>query len=305
MLDLTEHRCEGEGVLRSAKFRRDAEVEGKLTVEFEVAIDVASQDDAEVVDRAVPGAATLYRRAAEARADAEDATSTDGAAAGSEALAGVAGKTKVKVGQPAVLVTVAAVDGGLVALSEVGGEILAASFRGTGRKIAYLLQVRLYDREPADAPGILALLGKPITLALERKQRSLFAATDDGAPMPKVGEVVTGDGWAGVVVGVGTDATEVQVDDCGTQTLRAVSAVASSFRCVPEEGKTMDATLAGYAKRARKQGAEPSWCHLIVAIGQLCAGQAAPVDDAWVVTADVVSRAVELAVEARPAQAQA
>src|SRR5678816_3466198 len=94
ILDLTEAKSEGEGRLVDVKMKRDGGRERGMVYDIDVEFDVDEAGGAEIVERVCPGAETIFRRGQEAKDAARAQSDLHGAAAGSEALAGVHGTTK-------------------------------------------------------------------------------------------------------------------------------------------------------------------------------------------------------------------
>lgn len=303
VIDLSETHAEGQGRLISAGWRAAGEGDSR-NMDVEVLFDLTDADEAAVVERTVPGAAGLYKSAAQARDAAQAATAAEGAAAGSSAMAGVSGTTTVKVGQPHVRLTLANAESGHVAVSDGNAEILSAKLRATGRKITFALKLRVFECDIDRSPDMLRLINKSITLALERKQLTLPLR---GPPEPEVGSVVSAGEHAGILLSYGIeddDGKMAEVDDCGEVRVVPCTAITSSNRVNAPTGSAMDATLALYKKRAKAKKVDASWCHLLVALGRSFAnGDQKPGD--YVLTTAVIDDALALAKDSSQTVAEA
>lgn len=310
MIALADERSEGCAKMGAPKFRRDGDVpaqggKDRYVADVEFSFVPHGKVDAELADRIVPGALRMWLAAETARDAAEAATSSDGAAAGSKAVANVDGKATVRVFDPHVNVTVALVqtdDGaGKVIVPECSAEVLGVTFRATGRKSSLVVKLRLFNLTIDSAPGLLLGVGRDVTVAIERKQRSLFPTK----ARPVIGQVVVGDGFAGVLTEIsdadsdaGDEVAEqtVKVDDMGLVTGESYDAITSTLHVMPPDGQTLDDVLDGYKKRAKKAKVEASWRHIVVALGASFADgkQPAP-NEPLVLTDEVLREAIAIA----------
>jgi len=301
MIDLSAQNPRGVGpIAKLDSIRRDGEKEGALMTSIVISFAIDSVEDAEIVDRAIPGAARLCANARNARAAANAATAAEGAAAGSAALAGESGTTTVSVASPHVLTTIRAEDDEPDAptLTGISAEITGAKLKATGRSILLQVKVAMYRLTPDDVRKLCTLLDRPVLVELDRKQQQLFGASTAPAVRPGIGAVAVGATFAGEVTGYsGDDDDTAEITDIdGSAKQIPVGSITSSFSVAPPPGKTLDAVLSLYSKRADKGKADANWFHLITALGNRVArGDAQMVDDAYVIDNAVIDDAIELA----------
>lgn len=170
MLDLNQNKAEGVGTHKAVKLARVGQDE-KWTGTWSVDFTPASEDDAIVCDELVPGAHRLWLQAEAAREDAKEASATEGAAAGSTALAGVEGRSHVQLRNANVVVTVAGPGG---VLCELPAKVLLVTFRATGRQVYLRVKFEAENLTLSDVANLVRCSElENATVSVERKQYEL------------------------------------------------------------------------------------------------------------------------------------
>lgn len=296
ILDLCEHKGEGTGELASIKIKRDGTAEERFLADVDLVFSVETEEQAQVVERAIPGALSQWNRSNIAKEAAKGETAVGGAAAGAVAGSGVQRNT-AKFDYPASRCTICPAEGGLVVLNEIASEVQTTKFAASAKNALFTIKLRLFGLTAEQITGLLGGLSKDVSISVEQNQQVLsFPRRSQGA---NIGDVVSGstkDGlFCGVVVARGRGADEIamiEVDDNGHSVNVPEASITSTIQVVPEDGKDLDGLLKRFGSKTKKRGVESTWPFLVAALGAAYASGASSVGDSWVLTTAIVDSAV-------------
>ena len=302
ILDLTQTNSSARAKLIKLDPKRSGDDDNKLFCDLQIACRVENDDEAAVLARFAPGALSLFRASAAARAAAAVKTSTEGAAAGAEAAAvdGTFGDLLIRLPESSRNVRMGAkCDGGEFDLgpAEIRG---ALRFKNTPKGAVVTYKVRVHEVNGEEIGALAEDLDMLIDVTFKRDQTVLPFPNRTDEIEPKIGQVVSGvDGgeeYAGIVIGTVSDEDSgamLEIDDCGTTKLVRVASVSGALTVHGPNESKLEKALAAYVKAAKKADVEPTWRHLVIALGQryLADGDHA----AWVLDGDVVSAAIGIA----------
>lgn len=278
MLDLTKQETESEAHLLRVGGRKDASTE-RVLFDVELALELETQADAEVVDRALPGVAAAWHRT---QADGSDGADLD---------------LKRKPSDPDVGSRIRQGD---VVLADGPAELRRLWLAIRSRTVTFRVLMRLFGVQPAKAGELFGAIDQRVRVSVERTQQELplrpptngpGLASRKPAALPEVGQVATAktpDGlWCGRVTEVDVDAGLVTIADLRETRQVAAEEVTSAVRIAAPKRKTLEQVLARYEAAAEDAGHIPSWSDVLVAV----AAKQAPNDvgGVWTLTDEVVA----------------
>lgn len=288
MINLSEPRSEGLCEVARIAPKRSGAQGDDLVLDVDFSFSVETEDAASLVDEIVPGALSLWRRGQKAREEGDEAPGARG----------VFGGISVKVPNPDVRVSVMTL--GRDHVVESVAEVSSCRFKSTPKLSSLVLKVRLLAVDGEDVGSLVTLLGEVVEIVFERSQQVI--PFERSAPVAEIGSVVSGvqagQEYAGLVVGRAVDETDgemIEIDDFGEHLLVRSTSVTGAIH-VTTQGRTLDEVVSEYRDLALDEGIEPSWRHLVVALGhEYLAGGEAP--NGWCLTTDIAESALSVAKE--------
>lgn len=302
MIDIRGSDSSGKVEVGRIALKRSGEEGGGILVDLDLVQDIGSEDEAKLIDLAVPGALRLWQASSLARKAGEVETEVGGAAAGSQAAGASGTFGQIAIRPPDVPIRMNLGDGDARCEGDV--EVRGARVKATPKACAYTVKVRMAGLDTTEIARLVDLLGEVASVTFVARQGVLPFRGKRAAI--EVGEVVSGvnDGteYAGVVLSVvSDDGTEsIEVDDCGTVYIVPTATIAGSFAVEGADGKDRAAMVDVFVKACRKAKTKASWTHLVAALGRayLAGDEGAP-EGAWPLLPSIVEDAVESTRRAR------
>ncbi len=269
------------------------------TLELAFSVD---EESAEELDRVLPGASALFKKANVAAKDAATAERLEGAAAGAEAASkGTFGEVKVRIPHTDYEFTLSNDD---VAVT-FGAEIRSIRLKATPKAKKYLIKL---DTGPMDGSDIGALaellLDDVITVSTVHKGQQVLPFTGPEQNAAAIGQVISGihDGteYAGIVVGHVNDEDSgkmVEIDDFGDHYVVPIGTIAGSIKVVGDKGSALgQVALQDYVDTCNEANSEISWRFLVPALGRAYLN-GTPAGDEWPLTSEVIADACNTALQ--------
>ncbi len=298
MIDLTKPRSEGRCEVAKVVPKRGGEQGEDLVLDLDLAFLVSSEEEARAVAESVPGALALWTRGQSAREAGEVEETLGGAAARSAGSRGVFGGISIKIPDPDVRLSLSMLGGEHIV--EALAEVSSIRFKSTPKLSSLVVKARLHGVDGEDVGSLSMLLGETVKIVVERSQQSL--PFERSAPIAEIGSVVSGiqggEEYAGLVVGRALDEREgemIEISDFDASLLVRATSVTGAIR-VTTDGRAIDDCISEYRDLALDAGIEPSWRHLVIALGhEYLAGAEAP--NGWCLTPAIAESALTVAKE--------
>lgn len=196
--------------------------------------------------------------------------------------------------------------GGRVILSDQGCSVVSATVKTSKKAASYEVKVRVFGLTAKQVGELAEGLTSHVGVSLENDQTTLFGGDKGGKVVPlrasvapKVGQIASGlltsgEGFSGVVTEVADDGVVTVKDLDGSEIEVAASQVTSALTVVPPRGKTMDWVEETYRAKAEKKGNRPTWASVVVALGEVHAGNLTPTES-WTLTSSLLDAAAKIA----------
>ncbi len=254
MIDLLAPSSEGPLHLVKIAIRRDGTATGSLAVDLDLAAPISSEEEAEIVDRMVPGARSLWSRSI---GGAED-TARFGRTPADLQVHGTL--TIPDLAEPEI------VFGRSVSITRVTVAVNA-------KARTYIVRMRVGSVSPEQIASLCGVLDERISLAVSSLQLNLFAGGATSVPNRTIREIVSlrsdTEGMAEWAFGALVDENDLSIsvrdllDEMPTVYDRSSVEVVSRLRIDASEP-----LLRAYRTRAAEFGIAASWGDLIVALGR-------------------------------------
>lgn len=298
MIDLSKPRSAARCQLSKIGPKRAGDGEG-LVVDLDLAFEIESEEDAREVSASVPGALALWKRGEVARGSEAGLDLSGDSSTAPPVSGGVHGSIAIRVSDPDVRISLLTLGGeGVI---DAVGEVSSCRFRSTPKAAALVVRVRALGLDGEEVGSLALLLGETVEATFERAQQAL-PFEERVAPIAEIGSVVSGiqrgREYAGLVLGRAFDEVDgdlVEIDDFGERMLVRSTSISGSIR-VRTEGRPLDEVVEEYRGLAFDAGLDPSWRHLIVALGhEYLAGGETP--EGWTLTTKIAENALAVARE--------
>jgi hypothetical protein len=257
MLDLTKATNEAAGFINKIGIRRDGTADNELLFDLDLAFMLASDLDAKVVDKLIPGALAMYLRT-------ED---------GDEQL-----KTSVRVNPSAedLFVSLKQSDA-LLQLFDGRACVRTVVYNAVPGAASVVFRIRLFEVN-IDSAGVLCeSLGSKVTIGFTKQQQLLTFPTPkpDLSAKEEPWTIVSGldeEGLAVFGVLTHTDNSDrncppvVCINDFGSETIIEESGIISRFD-ISANGQ-LESMIDTFQSKVKKLGGKPTWEYMILAMGQ-------------------------------------
>jgi hypothetical protein len=183
---------------------------------------------------------------------------------------------------------------------ETTAEVSSVRFKSTPKLSSLVVKARLHAVDGEEVGSLATLLGEVVEVVFERSQQVL--PFERSTPSAEIGSVVSGvqsgQEYAGLVAGRAIDESEgemIEIVDFDAKLLVRATSVTGAIH-VTTDGRTLEDVVEQYHDLAVEAGIEPSWRHLVVALGhEYLAGGEAP--NGWCLTPAIVESALSVAKE--------
>lgn len=253
MIDLTAPQSSSDAYLTKVAVRRDGNTDDGLLFDCDVAFDVQTSGDADIVENLLPGARALFE----------------------QSQVGEERKTTMRanIADRSYHVSVADMDG--TVMVEASSEIRSVEYKVDPTRAMLTIRLRLFGVHHDLAGAIVGLLGKPVVLAGERPQQVLpFNKPEDDGPPVQHGQrvVVTTQDKAGNhafgMVMQDLDETSLEVSNFTRVSQINKDDVISRLVIRAPDDEPLHMLLSEYHQQARNLAIEPDWQWILLALGQ-------------------------------------
>ena len=269
MVDLTQQTTEGVGCLAKLAFRRSGRSdEAGLIADADIAVSLETTDDAEIVNRMLPGALSAWSE----RANGDESKSR---------------LSRVPTNSQRHAIIAGIHDG--AATYEGPAEIRSMALVSSPAATVLTIRLRLFDLQQSVAGALCMLIGEFVGVRVEQQQQTLaFVARQ--RPHERIATVRDADGVIRFGRVVDWTDNRVSVDDFGEVVNVEPDAVAS---VVNVRGDQLPALLDYYRESLAAGFVRPTWEHLIVALGKRYAvGETESDGDVWTLDDATVAEAI-------------
>lgn len=252
MIDLTDSKSDGTGILSKVQIRRDGSSDESLLFDIDIAFEIQSIDEAIKADKVIPGAKEMFNSSelGEERRITVRSTIPDS----SLHLEVVSQDGESLIACPSEVRTV-------VFSSNASGSIITNRFRLFGVAIE-------------DSIHLLNRLGKRITIVAEKPQQVLDfskAGPTDNDQSEELAQIVTYDKENGPKFGMlVNDGDGPLVEVSNFSTLRSVprDSILSTITVSGPTGTNLSRQLTKYHMESRQSDCSPDWKWLILSLGE-------------------------------------
>ena len=274
MIDICNAESFGLGFLSKITFRKSGEADSNgLLADVDIAFEIRSTDDAEVAEDVLPGSGAAWK----AKATGEESKNRISKMYQRMFVWG-------DIGNPQQTVY------------EGKCQVKSVSLSSNAKMMVVQYRLRLFDIDEKQAGALCMLLGEMTEVEFRQLQGELPFKSSNSSKMVEIATIKMHDGEIGFGKVVSWDDAEVRIDDFGVVNDIHPDDVVAVVKL------KFDATtirlLDDYKRMTLTNMAQPSWQHLLLALGERFAVEN-PVgdDDYWTLTEQMVQTAVASSIE--------